>query len=202
MRRSRPASNLVPWTYELPPEGEGGEGLEGYAVEASAGDRVGSVSVVLRREDELYLAVKRSLPSVRDVRLVPWADVALVDHAAETVRLALSAERLAAMPRLAPGKGVHGRPADAVRVVGLLGLAPDGTASPRLPVRVVASLGLAALGFLMLLATFLVASRPQWQGREFALFAAPAAVLFAAAAGAAGLDRPLRTWRHRLRRAA
>lgn len=79
--------------------------------------------VGLRRQKH---ALKRGLPLRRDARLVPWSDVTLIDHAAQTVRLAVSG-RLAIAPRLARSKGTHGGGAEAVRVAGLLGVGASGT---------------------------------------------------------------------------
>ena len=54
----------VEWTYELPPAGDGASGLEDYAVEDARGDHVGKVGTVLRRGDELFLALEHDTPPV------------------------------------------------------------------------------------------------------------------------------------------
>jgi hypothetical protein len=181
-RAPQPPGPIVAWRYELPPDGGASEGLEGYAVESSAGERVGSVFVVLKRGPEQYVAVRRSLFARRDVRLLRWANVAAIDHATETVRLARSASELAVAPRLVRRNGTHADDAEAVRVTGRLtvdaALIPDGT--ERGGSRFAGAFGLSALVFLALLMAVVFASAPHAEGREYALFVVPALVLLGA----------------------
>lgn len=193
-RAPEPPGPVVPWTYELPPEGGSSEGLEGYAVESSEGEWVGSVRVVLRRGSDQYLAVKRSALVGGDVRLVPWADVAAIDHATETVRLARSAAELAAAPRLVRGNGTHRHDAEAVRITGRLVAGATGAAGriePRRS-RFGRALALSALVFLTILMTVVFASAPHPEGREHALFALPALVVLGALGAALALRDRMR----------
>ncbi|MDQ3865238.1 MAG: hypothetical protein M3304_00200 [Actinomycetota bacterium] len=180
---------VVAWTYELPPEGGATEGLEGYAVESADGERLGSVFVVLRRGSARYLAVKRRAPRRRDLRLVPWEDVAVVDHGTETVELTISAERLARAPRLARDKGTGGE-ADAIRLTGFVpeggGRGPARPRATRIGAPFLAGLGLGAIGLLAVLVAILFVAGPRSQDREDLLVALVALVLLGAVASALG----------------
>jgi hypothetical protein len=110
------ASASVGWTYELPPDGAGSQGLEGYGVESAAGVWVGTVRLALQAGTDRYLAVRRLSLLPHDLHLVAWPDVAFVDREARTVRLSLTADQLAGSPRLARGSGVHGDTADLRRI--------------------------------------------------------------------------------------
>jgi hypothetical protein len=181
------------WTYELPPEGAAAEGLEGYGVESAAGEWVGTVRLALRNTSCRYLAVRRLWTLRRDLRLVPWSDDLFVDHEARTVRLALAADQLTALPRLQRGKGVRGERADLKRFADTP--APDSSISVAradpLARRYFRALGLSALGFLGLLAAFALASGPRWHEGDLALFVIPGALLVGALTSALGLfDRP------------
>lgn len=187
-----PAGPFAPWTYELPPEGDGSAGLEGYGVESAFGEWVGTVFLVLEHGRERYLAVRPLSIRQRDARIVPWADVAAIDHAARAVRLTLSGERLAAASRLARDRGVHGRGAEAVRVTNV-SLWPSSVAahSDAVATRYLLGVGLSALGFLALLGVALLASGPYWTEDDYALLAVPVALLLAALVGGLGLlERP------------
>jgi hypothetical protein len=46
------------WTYEIPAAAADAVGLEDYEVESAKGEPVGKVKVVLRRDDDLFLAVE------------------------------------------------------------------------------------------------------------------------------------------------
>ena len=70
---------------------------------------------VLRKEKSIYLAVETGTPPIkRDLRAIPWGDVAEVDHAALTIRLRPSVDVDQAL-MLDPGKAVEDGPADATR---------------------------------------------------------------------------------------
>ena len=144
------------WTYELAPGAADAHALEGFAVETSDGERVGTVAALLRREDEVYVAVEgRAPPAAHDLRAVEWSDVAAVDHQEHAVRLAVDADRFESALELDPAKKVEGAPADAVRVTEVPRLvpafaAPEETAPPDRGV-LFAALGLGLAGALTLL---------------------------------------------------
>jgi hypothetical protein len=95
------------WTYQVAPAGVSSEGLEEYVVEAVSGDPVGKVQTLLRRRDELLVAVERGRPPVsHDVRVLTWDEVERVDHDALTVRLRVSEDALDQALELDPDKGV------------------------------------------------------------------------------------------------
>ncbi len=172
------------WTYEVAPAGADSAGLEGYVVEASSGDAIGTVRTVLRRGEELYLAVTPGSPVARETRAVPWADVDGVDHEALTVRLALAPDAFDEALELDPDKAVEGGGADAVRVTDLpADLRPsESPAAPGPTDRppYLAALGFGLAGVFAVLVLVIAASVVDFDW-EFALFAIPAA-LFALAA--------------------
>jgi hypothetical protein len=102
------------WTYEVPKAGAGSAGLDEYQVETSSNESAGKVMTVLKKDECVYLAVEVGTPPIkRDLRAIPWADVAEVDHAALTVRLRPSVEVDQALI-LDPQKGVENGPAEAI----------------------------------------------------------------------------------------
>jgi hypothetical protein len=182
------------WTYEVAPAGADSAGLEGYVVEASSGDAVGTVRTLLRRDDEVYLAVTPGSPVRRETLAVPWTDVNDLDHEALTVRLALPTDAFERALELDPDKAVEGGGADAVRVTELpAGLRPTESPEARGPADrppYLAALGLGLAGVFSVLALVIAATFVEFDW-EFVLFAIPA-VLFALA-GLAGwrlLRRP------------
>jgi hypothetical protein len=182
------------WTYEVAPAGADSAGLEGYVVEASSGDAVGTVRAVLRRDDEVYLAVTPGSPVRRETRAVPWSEVDRVDHEALTVRLALPTDAFEQAAELDPDKAVEGGPADALRVTELpADLRPSESPAARGPADrppYLAALGLGLAGVFALLVLAIAASYVDF-GWEFVLFAIPAALFaLAALAGWRLLRRP------------
>ena len=173
------------WTYQVAPAGSPAAGLEEYVVEAASGARVGKVTSVLARGDEIYVAVERGQPPVRhDVRAVPWRDVERLEHSALTIRLRLSEEALDDALELDPDKGVEDGEAEARRVTELPqelrpSSAPDAPGPVDRPTYVVAlALGAGGLFALLVLVIFALAVDFTW---HFALFVVPAALLALAA---------------------
>ena len=169
------------WTYEVPPLAGAAEGLEDYAVETAAGEFLGKVKTVLRRGEDIYLAVESGVPLARTLYAVPWDDVADVDHEAVTVRLGRPPDELGSALELDPGKAVEGAGAEAVRVTDVPGQPayasdPDGPVDRPTYARmlVVALLGVFSALVLVLFAT---TTDFTWQ---FVLFLVPA-LLFGAA---------------------
>jgi hypothetical protein len=182
------------WTYEVAPAGADSAGLEGYVVEAASGDEIGKVRTLLRRGDEVFVAVERSSPARRDTRAVLWSDVADVDHAALTVRLRRTDEAVDEALELDPDKAVSGGEADAVRLTELPeDLRPSMSPAEPGPTDrppYLAALGLGLSGVFSLLALVIAASYVDFDW-EFALFAIPAALFaLAALAGWRLLRRP------------
>ena len=173
------------WTYQVAPAGSPAAGLEEYVVEAASGARVGKVTSVLARGDEIYVAVERGQPPVRhDVRAVPWRDVERLEHSALTIRLRLSEEALDDALELDPDKGVEDGEAEARRVTELPqelrpSSAPDAPGPVDRPTYVVA-LALGAAGLFSLLAVVIAALAVDFTW-HFALFVVPAALLALAA---------------------
>ncbi len=177
------------WTYQVAPAGAPATGLEEYVVEASSGERVGKVQTLLRHGDELLLAFDRGNPPLtHDVRVVPWGDVADVDHTALAVRLRLDETGVQEALALDPDKGVEDGEADAVRVTEL----PTELRQPSVPGEetgpvdrptYVAAIALGALGLIAALAVVLAIAEidGDW---KFVLVVIPAVLL--AAAGLAG----------------
>ena len=182
------------WTYEVPPAGADAAGLEEYVVEAASGEPVGKVQTLLRRGEEIVVAVERGRPpATHDVRAVPWSDVDRVDHEALSVRLRGGPERLDAAPELDPGKGVEGAGAEAIRVTELphelrQPSTPGEQAGPVDRPTYAVALGLFALGLGAFLAVVMATAAidADW---KYVLFAIPALVF--AAAGVVGY----RAWR-------
>ena len=173
------------WTYQVAPAGAPTAGLEEYVVEASSGEHVGTVVALLDRRGERFIVVECGDPPVRhDVRAVPWADVAGVDHDSLTVRLQLSEAAVADALELDPAKGVEDGDADARRVTELppelRRPGPTGDAAgPVDRAAIGGALGLGAAGLLALLSVVLVAQAVDGSWK-FALFAVPALLLAAA----------------------
>ena len=169
------------WTYQVAPAGAPAAGLEEYVVEAASGARVGKVTSVLARENEIYVAVERGQPPVtHDVRAVPWRDVERLEHSALTIRLRLSEEALDDALELDPDKGVEDGEAEARRVTELAEeLRPSSLPGAPGPVdrpTYVVALALGAVGLfaLLVLAIFALTVDFTW---HFALFVVPAALL-------------------------
>lgn len=167
------------WTYELPPAAADAEGLEDYEVETASGEPVGKVKVVLRRGDDLLLALESGLPPARsELRAVRWTDIADVDHDALTVRLERGA--LDRAVELEPDKAADGGAAEATRVTGV----PDepsavGTGTTTGPVdrpSYLVALSLGLLGVFAALALIALGTATQL-GALWALAAIPAALL-------------------------
>ena len=182
------------WTYEVAPAGADSAALEGYVVEASSGESVGTVRAVLRRSDEVYLAVTEGSPLGRNTRAIPWSDVADLDHEALTVRLTMPREAFDDALELDPDKAVEGGGADAVRLTDLpANLRPSTSPDARGPVDrppYLASLGLGLAGVFSVLALVLAATFIDFDW-EFVLFAIPVALFaLAALAGRRLLRRP------------
>jgi hypothetical protein len=178
------------WTYQVAPAGVSSEGLEEYVVEAVSGDPVGKVQTLLRRRDELLVAVERGRPPVsHDVRVLTWHEVERVDHDALTVRLCVSEDALDEALELDPDKGVELGDAEAARVTELPAeLQPSPGAGGELggPVdrpTYMGAVALGAAGLLSFLALAIAALRVDF-GWEFVLFVVPLGLL--AAAGIAG----------------
>lgn len=143
------------WTYELAPGAADARGLERFVVETSDGARVGTVAAVLRRGEDVFVAIERGYPPAHDLRAVPWSDVAAVDDQEHAVRLDLDAKKVEEALELDPDRKVEGAPADAVRVTEVPALlptyvAPEETAPPDRLTLIVA-IALALLGAVTLL---------------------------------------------------
>lgn len=156
-------------------------GLEGYRVIDGSGRRLGTVTVVLRRDDDLFLVVESGSPFHREHRAVGLDRVAFVDHGRCTVGLSLSGTQLSRAPALSRKLAAPAGSADAVRVRVVPPAVPLSTRTVRAASR--PSLPLAAftgaLGLLALLAVILFVTAP-WDAWEFALFGLPALLLAAA----------------------
>lgn len=144
------------WTYELSPGAADSRGLEGWVVETADGERIGTVAALLRRDEDVYVAVERGYPpAAHDLRAVPWPEVAAADDLEHALRLRISADELDEALELDPGKKIEGAPADAARVTEVPGLLPtfvepDETAPPDRGALFVA-IGLALTGAVTLL---------------------------------------------------
>ena len=177
-----PAVATAEWTYELPPAGSGDVGLEHYTVEAASGERVGKVAVVLRREQEVFLAVTPGATSLtRNLRALPWETVASVDHSTLTVRLNVPESAVEQSLELAPDRSVEAGEADARRLTELppelrVPAASGDSAGPSDRWTGAASIGAAALGLLSFLALAIAATVADFDA-EFALFLIPVALL-------------------------
>jgi len=174
------------WTYQVAPAGSPAAGLEEYVVEAASGARIGKVTTLLRRGDDVYVAVERGSPPVtHDVRAVPWRDVERVDHEALAVRLKLPEDAVEQALELDPDKGVETEDAEAVRVTELPSeLAPPSStgevAGPVDRPSYVVSIGLTLLGVFSFLVLAIVATSADFTW-HFVLFAIPAVLILAGA---------------------
>jgi hypothetical protein len=169
------------WTWQLPPAGNE-EGLEGYRVTDVWDRPVGSVRVLLRRGDDLYLVVRSRSPLSAADRPIPLGDVAFADHERCVVGLMLSREQFAQRPSLARGSAVQEDVADAARITAV----PPLPAMTRVPVRDAESpfasvFFVSALGLLSLLAIILFVTAP-WDSWELSLFSIPLGFLLLAVA--------------------
>jgi hypothetical protein len=172
------------WTYQVAPAGSDSAGLEEYVVEASSGEQVGKVMTLLRRGDEMLVAVERGTPPLsHDVRVFPWEDVESVDHTRLTVRLAVAEGDIERALELDPDKGVEDERADAVRVTELPGelRRPASPTEPGPTDRPLTGLAIAlgVLGVFSLLGAVIAAAGID-SGWKFALFLVPAVLLIAA----------------------
>ena len=159
------------WTWELPAGDE--EGLEGYRVTDVWDRPVGSVRVLLRRGDDLYLVVRSRSPYNAAHKPIPLECVAFADHGRCVVGLSLSREQFARWPPLSHRDARKGD-ADATRVIAVPPLldvtrapAQAATASPFL-----SAFLLSAIGLLSLLAVILFVTAP-WDAWEVSLFGIP-----------------------------
>jgi hypothetical protein len=181
------------WTWQLPPTGDEA-GLEGYRVTDIWDRTVGSVRVLLRRGDDLYLVVRSRSPLKAADRPIPVDDVAFADHGRCVVGLTLSREQFAQCPPLRPRTAVQEGPADATRVTAV----PPLPAVTRVPAREIdspfaATFFLSAIGLLSLLAIILFVTAP-WDSWELSLFSIPVGLFLLALAvayrGASRNSRP------------
>lgn len=105
------------WTFEIPPATADAAGIEDYQVESAVAEPLGKVKTLLRRDDELFLALEAGIPPlVQRIRAVPWDEIGEIDHDSLTVRLLARADELHRYPVLDAGHAVEGGGADAVRV--------------------------------------------------------------------------------------
>jgi hypothetical protein len=106
------------WTFEIPPATADAAGLEDYEVESAVAEPLGKVKTLLRRDDELYLALEAGVPPlVQRIRAVPWDEIAEIDHDSLTVRLLARADELHRYPVLDADRAIEGGEAEAVRVM-------------------------------------------------------------------------------------
>jgi len=60
------------WTFEIPPATADAAGIEDYQVESAVAEPLGKVKTLLRRDDELFLALEAGIPPlVKRIRAVP-----------------------------------------------------------------------------------------------------------------------------------
>jgi hypothetical protein len=195
---------MAPWTYELPIAGADAENLDDYEARTADGLHAGLVNGLVEREGDRYLLVDAGpLPPLLHKRLaVGWDDVAVVDHDALVVELALDRAHLrAAALALDPARARHDATAEAVRVHDL----PPELRRPAVPgvegplegpsklVAVVVA-GLAVYGLLAVVAVWSARGLTGW---EYGLLALPLllAVIAFAVAGY-GLYREPHLGRH------
>lgn len=169
-----------PWTWQLPPAGDE-QGIEGYRVVDRWERPVGHVRVLVERGGDVYAIVRSGSPLKTDNRAVRLEDIALVDHASCTLRLAIPRQQLEQCLPLSPRHAVTDQPADAVRLTALSPLASVGRApvqaasrSPFAPTLFLSGAGLLALLALILLVT------THWASWESVLFSIPAVLFFLA----------------------
>ena len=107
----------APRSYESPPAGADAAGLEDYVVEASDGERIGTVVTVAEQEGEPFLVVEAGVPPAkRNRRAIPWSEVAEVDHDALTVSLRIGRRDVDAARAYEKSDESEGGDADAQRV--------------------------------------------------------------------------------------
>lgn len=105
------------WTFEVPPATADAAGIEDYDVESAVGELLGRVKALLRRDNELFVALEHGgTPLVRRIRAVPWDQIGEIDHDSLTVRLLARADELHRYPVLDASRAVEGGVAEAVRV--------------------------------------------------------------------------------------
>jgi hypothetical protein len=105
----------APWTYEMPPAGEGAAGLEDYQVKDAQGETVGNVAVVVERKGARYLVAEVGRPPLKkDRRAIPWDNIVGIAH--ERLAVTLAAGALEQALELDPENAVEDGPADARRV--------------------------------------------------------------------------------------
>jgi hypothetical protein len=105
------------WTFEIPPATADAAGIEDYEVESAVAEPLGKVKTLLRRNNELYLALEAGIPPlVQRIRAVPWDQIGEIDHDSLTVRLLARADELHRYPVLDAGRAMEGGDAEAVRV--------------------------------------------------------------------------------------
>lgn len=171
------------WTYKVPKAGAGSAGLEEYQVETSSGEHAGKVMTVLRKEESIYLAVETGTPPIkRDLRAIPWGDVAEVDHGALTIRLRPSVDVDQTL-MLDPGKAVEDGPAEATLAEppekGPASYDPHASGPVDRTLPYAATFALAAFGLLSLLAIVVLDSAVD-SGWIWLLLAVPASLLLGA----------------------
>lgn len=187
----------APWTYELPVSGTFAENLDDYEARTADGEHAGIVTGLVEHDGDRYVLVDAGrLPPFLHRRLaVRWQDVALVDHDACVVELAVTRPRLDATAlALDPALARHEAGAEAVRVhelpreltqpvaPGLEGPVDGGSA--------VVLLAAAVLGPWSLLPVVALWSARGLSGWEFVAFAVPVLlVLFAIGVGGFRLYR-------------
>jgi hypothetical protein len=133
------------WTFEIPPATADAAGIEDYQVESAVAEPLGKVKTLLRRNDELFLALEAGIPPLAQrIRAVPWGEIGEIDHDSLTVRLLARADELHRYPVLDAGRAIEGGDADAVRVTEVPGEEPR-TVSPDEPGQVDRPSYLAAL---------------------------------------------------------
>lgn len=133
------------WTFEIPPATADAAGIEDYQVESAVAEPLGKVKTLLRRNDELFLALEAGIPSLAQrIRAVPWGEIGEIDHDSLTVRLLARADELHRYPVLDAGRAIEGGDANAVRVTEVPGEEPR-TVSPDEPGQVDRPSYLAAL---------------------------------------------------------
>ena len=60
------------WTFEIPSATADAAGIEDYQVESAVAEPLGKVKTLLRRDDELFLALEAGIPPlVKRIRAVP-----------------------------------------------------------------------------------------------------------------------------------
>ena len=178
------------WSYQVAPAGAPATGLEEYVVEATSGERVGKVQALLRRGDELFLAVERGNPPLtHDVRAFPWSEVERVDHTHLVVYLRLDERGIEEGLELDPDRGVEDGEADAVRVTELPAelRQPAATGQTTGPVdrpTWVAAVALAAAGLLSALVVVMALAAADEADWLLVLFTIPVGLFLAAGVAA------------------